>query len=313
MRVVFIGTPDFAIPPLESLILDGYQVVAVYTQPDQPAGRGRPLVYSAVKRAALDFKLPVLQPTNLKETSVLERLADFHPDVIVVAAFGQLLTESVLNLPRYGCINIHPSLLPRFRGPSPVAAAILAGDDFAGVTIMLMDKGLDTGPILARAQVPILDADNTASVTNKLSRIGAQLLIDVLPRWSGGEIKPQPQDEALATYSNPLSKEDGEMDWYRPAIELWRRVRAFYPWPGCYTRWQGRQLKIVEAVPLPGADNQIVGQVASLNEGGAAFGVNAGEGVLGILTVQLEGKRVMPAEEFLRGARQLIGAILPSD
>ncbi|MFH1032289.1 MAG: methionyl-tRNA formyltransferase [Chloroflexota bacterium] len=314
MRVVFMGTPDFAVPSLGSLILDGYQVLAVYTQPDQPAGRGRSLVYSVVKRAALDFKLPVLQPSNFKETGVLEQLTDFHPDVIVVAAFGQLLPESVLKLPRYGCINIHPSLLPRFRGPSPVAAAILADDDFTGVTIMLMDKGLDTGPVLAKAQVPILDADNTASLTSKLSRIGAQLLLDILPRWVGGEIKPQPQDETWATYSNPLTKEDGEIDWSRPAIELWRRLRAFYPWPGCYTKWQGKQLKIVEAVPLPEADNETVGQVVPLDKGGAAaFGINTGEGIIGILTVQLEGKRVMPAAEFLRGARQLIGAILPSD
>jgi len=313
LRVIFMGTPEFAISPLEHLIRNQYQVVAVYTQPDKPAGRGRSLVSSPLKRAALAWKLPVVQPVSLKDDEVVAQLAEFHPDVIVVAAFGQILPQSVLDISGCGCINIHPSLLPRFRGASPVAAAILAGDEFTGVSIMLMDRGLDTGPILARAQIPISVQDTTGSLTAKLSLIAAQLLLEVLPRWSRGELTPQPQSEAEATYSGSISKEEGEIDWCLPAVDIWRRVRAFQPWPGCYTRWRGRQLKVIEVVPLPAERALGVGQVVALTsatEPRAAFGVSTGEGVLGVLKVQLGGKRVMSAAEFLRGQRQFIGAIL---
>ena len=314
MRVIFMGTPEFAIPPLEHLILNQYQVVAVYTQPDKPAGRGRSLSATPLKRAALARKLPVVQPVSLKSAEVVAQLAKFHPEVIVVAAFGQILPQSVLDIPSCGCINIHPSLLPRFRGVSPVAAAILAGDEFTGVSIMLMDRGLDTGPVLARAQIPISAQDTTGSLTAKLSLIAAQLLLEILPRWSRGELTPHPQSGAEATYSGSISKEEGEVDWRLPAIDIWRRVRAFQPWPVCYTGWQERQLRIIEAVPLPAIKALEVGQVVALTsaaESKAAFGVSTGEGILGVLKVQLEGKRAMSAAEFLRGQRQFIGAILP--
>jgi methionyl-tRNA formyltransferase len=313
LRVIFMGTPEFAISPLEHLILNQYQVVAVYTQPDKPAGRGRFLVPSPLKRAALAWKLPVVQPVSLKGDEVVAQLVEFHPDVIVVAAFGQILPQSVLDISGCGCINIHPSLLPRFRGVSPVAAAILAGDEFTGVSIMLMDRGLDTGPILARAQIPISVQDTTGSLTAKLSLIAVQLLLEVLPRWSRDKLTAQPQSEVEATYSSPISKEEGEVDWRLPAVSIWRRVRAFQPWPGCYTRWQGRQLKIIEAVPLPAERALGVGQVVALTsatESTAAFGISTGEGILGVLKVQLEGKRAMSAAEFLMGQRQFIGAIL---
>jgi len=312
LRVVFMGTPEFALTSLQHLLLNQYQVVAVYTQPDRAAGRGRSPVSSPVKRAAMEWGLPVAQPASFKEAEAVAQLASFHPDVIVVAAFGQILPQSVLDIPRYQCINIHPSLLPRFRGASPVAAVILAGDEFTGVSIMLMDRGLDTGPVLAQAQVPISAQDTTGSLTAKLSLIAAQLLLEVLPRWTRGEITPRPQDESKASYSGEFSKNDGEIDWYLPAVDIWRRVRAFHPWPGCYTEWQGKQLKIIEAVPLPEGDKLEVGQVVALDKEGAAFGVNTGEGVLGILKVQLEGKRTMSSAEFLRGQRQLIGATLLS-
>jgi len=314
LRVIFMGTPEFAIPPLQHLVLNQYQVVAVYTQPDKPAGRGRSLVSSPLKRAALAWKLPVVQPVSLKSTEVVAQLAGFHPDVIVVAAFGQILPQSVLDIPGRRCINIHPSLLPRFRGASPVAAAILAGDEFTGVSIMLMDRGLDTGPILARAQIPILSQDTTGSLTAKLSLIAAQLLLEILPRWSRGELTPQPQNEAEAVYSGSISKEEGGVDWRLSAIDIWRRVRAFQPWPGCYTKWQERQLRIIEAVPLPAERALEAGQVVALTsatESKAAFGVSTGDGILGVLKVQLGGKRAMSAAEFLRGQRQFIGAILP--
>ena len=309
-----MGTPEFAIPPLKHLILNQYQVVAVYTRPDKPAGRGRSLSATPLKRAALAWKLPVVQPVSLKSAEVVTQLAKFHPEVIVVAAFGQILPQSVLDIPGCRCINIHPSLLPRFRGVSPVAAAILAGDEFTGVSIMLMDRGLDTGPVLARAQIPISAQDTTGSLTAKLSLIAAQLLLEILPRWSRGELTPQPQNEAEATYSRSISKAEGEIDWRLPAVGIWRRVRAFQPWPGCCTRWRGGQLKIIEAVPLPAIRALEVGQVVALTsavESKAAFGISTGEGILGVLRVQLEGKRAMSATEFLRGQRQFIGAILP--
>ena len=313
MRIVFMGTPEFAVPSLERLIGTQYQVVAVYTPPDRLAGRGRSLTSSPVKRVAVDHKLPVVQPASFREAEAVAQLAGLHPDVIVVAAFGQVLPQSVLDIPAYGCVNIHPSLLPKFRGASPVAAAILAGSVFTGVSIMLLDKGLDTGPVLARAQIPVSAQDTTGLLTAKLSLIAAQLLLEVLPRWLGGELTPQPQNEAEATFCGQVTKEEGEIDWSLPAVEIWRRVRAFHPWPGCYTRWQGRQLKIIEAVPLPGEGTLEAGQVVAVDRGGAVLGVNTGDGVLGILGVQLEGKRAMSADEFVRGQRRLIGASLPSD
>jgi len=310
LRIVFMGSPEFAVPSLEHLILERYQVVAVYTQPDRPAGRGRSLGATPVKRVAAARGLPVVQSVSLKKTEAVAQLADFRPDVIVVAALGQMLPPPVLSLPRYGCVNIHPSLLPRFRGASPIASAILAGDDFTGVSLMLLDEGMDTGPILGRAQIAISSQDTTGSLTAKLSLMAAQLLGEILPRWLGGEIEPQPQNDAEATCSALISKDEGEIDWHLPSVEIWRRVRAFQPWPGCYTSWQGKQLKIIEAVSLSGEGAAGVGQVVAVEGVEAGFGVGAGEGVLGALTVQLEGKRAMSAAEFLRGQRQFVGAVL---
>ncbi|MBI4283770.1 MAG: methionyl-tRNA formyltransferase [Chloroflexi bacterium] len=312
MRVVFMGTPEFAVPPLEHLMLNRYQVVAVYTQPDKTAGRGRALVASPVKKTALDWQLPVVQPVSFKDAEAVGQLADFHPDVIVVAAFGQILPRSVLALPAHGCINLHPSLLPKFRGASPIASAILAGSEFTGVSVMMMERGLDSGPVLARAQVAISDRDTTGSLTARLSRLAAPLLLEVLPGWMRKELIPRPQDESEATYCRAITKEEGEIDWHLSAVDIWRRVRAFQPWPGCYTRWQGRQLKIIEAMPLAGEKAFEVGQVVALHREGAVFGVNTEDGILGILSVQMEGKRAMSAAEFLRGQRQFIGATLPS-
>jgi methionyl-tRNA formyltransferase len=311
LRIVFMGTPEFAVPSLEHLMLNQYQVMAVYTQPDRPAGRGRALVSPPVKEAALRWQLPVLPPVSLKSAEALSRLAELHPDVIVVAAFGQILPQSVLDIPRYGCINIHPSLLPKFRGASPVASAILSGDEFTGVSIMLLDAGMDTGPVLTRAAVPVSPQDNTGSLTGKLSLVAAYLLQEALNGWWRREIVPRPQDEAAATYSARITKEAGEIDWHMSAVAIWRRVRAFNPWPGCYTRWQGRQLKIIEAVPIPGEGISEVGRVMAQPGSGAVAGVGTGDGILGLLQVQLEGKRAMSAAEFLRGQRDFIGAVLP--
>jgi methionyl-tRNA formyltransferase len=310
MRVVFMGTPVFAVPSLNYMVLNDYEVAAVYTQPDRPAGRGCNTAYSPVKQAALSLGLKVVQPDSLKKEEALEELSGFKPDIIVVAAFGQILTQSVLDLPEYGCLNIHPSLLPKYRGAVPVAASVLNGDSFAGVSIMLMDKGLDTGPVLSQAQIPVLGYDNTGILTDKLSLVGAHLLLEVLINWRKGEILPRPQDNTAASYFATVTREMGEIDWYQPAEVIWRRVRALYPWPGCFTRWQGKNLKIIEALPQSGGGDIGKGQVTVLPDGSA--GIGTGSGILKVITLQMEGKKPMSSIEFLRGQRQFAGAVLPS-
>ena len=310
MRIVFMGTPEFAVPSLEGLISNGYEVVAVYTQPDKAAGRGRVLEESTVKKMALRYNLNVLQPLNMKSAETRAQLAELRPDTIIVAAYGQILPQSVLEIPPFGCINIHPSLLPKYRGVAPVPAAILNGDEWTGVSIMLLDKGVDTGPVLTNVHVPILPQDTAGSLMEKLSHTGAQLLLDTLPGWFRKEIKPQPQNSADVSYTKMLTKEAGEIDWKMPAVQIWRRVRAYQPWPGCYTRWQGKQIKILEALPLRGEGIQEPGCVVVVKDSVASFGVVTGDGILGVIKVQLEGKKVIAAEEFLHGQRQFIGAIL---
>ena len=311
MRVVFMGTPEFAVPPLEQLVANRFQVGGVYTRPDKLSGRGLHAAAPPLKRAALSLELPVFQPDSLKDGATITELAALRPDVIVVAAYGQILPPAVLDIPRHGALNIHPSLLPRYRGPAPVAAAILAGGRFTGLSVMLMEPGLDCGPILSQAQVAIADTDTTATLTDKLSEVAAHMIQEVLIGWSRGELTPRPQDEARASYFGAISKEDGEIDWRLPAPDIWRRVRAYYPWPGGFTRWRGKRLRIIAATPLSRVAADEAGRVVVLDE--AAFGVQTGEGVLGVLGVQLEGKREMTSEEFLRGQRDFIGAVLPSD
>ena len=307
MRVVFMGSAELCVPTLE-LLIRGEHVVAVYTQPDRPAGRGRAPTFSPVKRVALEHGLEVLQHASFKEPGAVELLAELSPDVIVVAAFGIILPPEVLGIPPFGCINLHPSLLPRHRGPSPVQGAILAGDERTGVTIMLMDVGIDTGPILAQRMVAIEPGDNAGSLTERLAQIGAQLLEETLPLWFSRTIVPRPQPDEGATYTTLLSKADGEMNWLHSAVMLGRQVRAFHPWPGCYTWWQGRALKVLEAAPLPGGGGRL-GEVVSLE--GDVVGVQTGDGVLQLMRVQLEGRREMSAAEFARGQRTFIGSILP--
>lgn len=317
MRVVFMGTPGFAVAPLERLVAEGHDVAAVYTQPDRAAGRGRMVAASPVKLAALSLDLPVVQPDRLTEAGAGPQISGLRPDVVVVAAYGQLVPPAVLDVPVFGCVNIHPSLLPRYRGASPVPAAILNGDTFSGVSIMLLDQGWDTGPVLTRAQIPVADDDTTGSLTEKLSRIGADVLLDVLARLGRREVTPKPQNEACASYSSAIHKEAGEIDWSLPAVDVWRRVRAFQPWPGCYTRWRGRLLKVLRAVPLPpeeapGGDGVRAGTVVGVSWPGVGFGVVTGDGVLGVARVQAEGKRPVAAADFLRGQRVGRGEVLPS-
>jgi methionyl-tRNA formyltransferase len=309
VRTVFMGTPQFAVTILESLLSNSYRVVAVYTQPDKPAGRGRPVVSSPVKKLALERQIPIIQPETLEPSKVVDKLASFQPELIIVTAFGLLLPPEVLSLPEFACLSIHPSLLPRHRGPSPVTSAILCGDELTGATVMLMDAGFDTGPILAQEKVGIACADTTGSLGAKLADVGARLLLQTLPRWLGGDLKPQAQDESQATYSKLITSEDAEIDWGLSALELWRMVRAYTPWPGCYTWCQGKRLKIRGAVPLPHASNGEIGEVIALAQQ-PGIGVVTKKGILGLCQIQLEGKREMPATDFVRGKRDFIGCVL---
>lgn len=307
-RVIFMGTPQFAVPTLLALD-DQHEVVGVVTQPDRPAGRGRKIMMSPVKEAALAWDLPVYQPETLRSPQAVEHLAAWEPEVIVVAAFGQILQTPVLDLPPHGCLNVHASLLPRYRGAAPIPAALLAGDPVTGVTIMRMDEGLDTGPVLAQAEYSIAPRETSASLTERLASLGARLLVEALPGWIGGEIQAQPQDDAAATYCRPLKKADGYLDWHQAATYLDRQVRACDPWPGAYTTWQGQRLRVLRARPRSewqGSGQP--GKVVQLEPVG--LGVITGEGVLELLEVQLAGKKPMAADHFARGQRELAGGSL---
>lgn len=304
-----MGTPQFAATILESLLQNCCQVLAVYTQPDKPAGRGHRVALSPVKRLALAGDIPVMQPESLKSGEVVKELASFQPDLIVVAAFASILSAEVLALPAFGALNIHPSLLPRHRGAAPVANAILCGDESTGVTVMLMDSGMDTGPIVAQEQVGISAADTTGSLTSRLADVGADLLLRALPKWLGGELRPQAQDESRATYSKAITAEDAEIDWRLSAVELWRRGRAYNPWPGSYTWWRTRRLKIHEAMPFDGAAGGEPGEVIAL-AAPHGVGVVTGQGILALRHVQLEGKQTMAVSDFVRGKSDFVGSVL---
>jgi methionyl-tRNA formyltransferase len=308
-RLVFMGTPEFAVPVLEALV-GQYQVVAVVTQPDRATGRGRRVKPSPVKKTALAHDLPLLQPPSLRRPEAAAELRELAPDVIVVAAFGQILPPEVLAIPPHGCLNVHASLLPRYRGGSPIAAAILAGEEQTGVTLMLMDEGMDTGPILAQAECKIEPQDTTGTLSVKLAHLGADLLVETLPRWLDGRIAPQPQDDSLATYCRIINKKDGLLDWSLPATALWLRVRAYHPWPGTYTYWQGKLLKILRARPVAiGPSGEELGRVISLDDGVA---VVTGTEALLLEEIQLAGKKALAVQEFIRGRRDFIGSVLGS-
>lgn len=297
-RIVFMGSPEFSLPAL-SLLAESYEIAGVVTQPDRPAGRGRSPKPPPVKHLAEQLGLPVIQPERLKAPEAMAQLQAWRPDLIVVAAYGQILRPAVLDLPRMGCINIHGSLLPRWRGAAPVQAAILNGDSETGVSIMCMDPGVDTGPILSLRSVPILPGETAGSLGKRLAELGASLLIETLPAYLDGMCIPQAQDETRATYAPMIKKEDGELDFSQPAEDLARRVRAFNPWPGTYMTWQGQLLKVHAASAAPATSSQ---PGLRLTLAGLP-GVGTAAGVLLLETVQPAGKKPMPGNDFLRGAR----------
>jgi methionyl-tRNA formyltransferase len=309
IRVVFLGTPEFAVPSLRALHASPQtEVVLVVTQPDRPAGRGRRLTPSAVKAFALEHGLPVYQPERLRGPDVLERLRAADADLFVIAAYGQILRQAVLDIPRHGCLNVHPSLLPRHRGSAPIPAAILAGDEMTGVTIMLTDRGMDTGPILAQEVVPLGREETTASLTPQLAERGADLLLRTIPSWVAHDISPKPQDEAEATLSRQFTKDDGILDWSRSSLDLERQVRALNPWPRAHTFANRKRLLVLLARALDDAVPGTPGTVAAGAE--KAFLVATGEGALRLDLVQPEGGRGVSGQQYLGNNPGLVGARL---
>lgn len=296
MRSIFAGTPEFALPALRALARSSYDVVAVFTQPDRPAGRGRKLQSSPVKRVATELGLPVYQPVTLRTREIEQKLANLNADIMIVAAYGLILPKVVLDAPRLGCINIHASLLPRWRGAAPIARAILAGDKQTGVTIMQMSPGLDAGDILITRGTPIADTDTAASVHDRLATMGADAMLDALAGIENGALTREPQDEAHATYAAKLSKAEAEIDWTQSAEAVSRQVRALNPWPVAQTRYQGAPLRIWCAIALDAAPTAQPGSVITVSKQGAD--VATADGVLRLIQVQLPGRRPVSAARF---------------
>ncbi|MBA2678092.1 MAG: methionyl-tRNA formyltransferase [Ktedonobacteraceae bacterium] len=322
LRIVYMGTPYFAIPALEALIAksapgallpQGLEIVTVITRPDKPAGRGREVVFSPVKQSALAHNIPVEQPGSFKKAENSDALATYSADLYIVAAFGQILPQKVLDQPQHGTLNIHASLLPRYRGADPIAETIVQGERETGVSIMLLDAGIDTGPVLLSKSMSLTGEETTGSLTEQLAELGAQALLETLPLWIAGKIAPQPQDNDRATHTHLLKKEDGEIVWSLPAAALARKVRAYQPWPTAFTHWRGKVLKFLAAHPLGvELDTTIQPGTVSVQEeaGHTVIAVATGSGLLLVTQLQLEGKKALSSEEFLRGYNHIVGEIL---
>ena len=301
MRILFAGTPEFAVPSLLTLCGSPHEVIALLSMPDRPRGRSRKPVWPETKKVAMEHGVPVFQPQDLKTPEFKETLKSLSPDLIAVAAYGKILPATVLDAPPLGCVNVHASLLPSYRGAAPINWAIAKGEKKTGVTIMQIDEGLDTGDILAQREVRIGDEETAEQLSKRLSRDGAQLLLETVDRIAKNEISPVKQDPAVATYAPLLSRKDGEVDWNRDAEEIRNLVRAMTPWPCAHTTLGGKNLKILRALSGPGQGEP--GEIVSV--GGESLDVATGNGILQILSLQIEGGRIMDASEFMRGRRDL--------
>ena len=308
MRIVFMGTPDFSVPVLEALVQEGHEVVQVVTQPDKPKGRGKSVLMTPVKEKALALGLPVWQPERIRRPEAVEQLKELAPDVIVVVAFGQILSRQVLDIPRLGCVNVHASLLPKYRGAAPIQWAILDGETCTGVTTMLMDEGIDTGDMLEKMEVPIAPDETGGSLHDKLSRAGAELIRSTLRRLEAGTLVPEPQTEEGTCYARMLTKTMGDIDWNMDTAAIERLIRGLNPWPSAYTHLDGRTLKIWKAQVREGNPEGVCGQI--VETGRDSISVKTGNGVLVLQEVQLEGKKRMDAGAFLRGFPLKAGTVL---
>ncbi|URN93278.1 MAG: methionyl-tRNA formyltransferase [Candidatus Pristimantibacillus lignocellulolyticus] len=310
MRIVFMGTPTFAVPSLRALIEEGYNVVAVVSQPDRPKGRKKVLTPPPVKEVALELGLPVLQPERMRSEEAVAEVASYSPDLIITAAYGQILPKAVLDLPKFGCINVHGSLLPRYRGGAPIQRSIINGEAETGVTIMYMAVGLDTGDMLSRVALPITDEDNSGTMFDKLSIAGAQLLKETLPPLLAGELPAVAQNEAEATYASNLTREDERIDWSKSARSIFNQVRGLSPMAGAFTYLNNEPFKIWACKPLSSQSDAAVGTIIAASPEGIT--VQTGAGQLLLTHVQPAGKRMMDVADWLQGARAIIGVELVS-
>lgn len=309
MRVIFMGTPDFAVGTLEEIIKAGHEVVLVVTQPDKPKGRGKALQYPPVKECAISHGIEVFQPTRIKATENIDYLAKYQPDIIIVAAFGQILPKAILDMPQYGCINVHASLLPKYRGAAPIQWAVINGDEITGVTTMRMDIGLDTGDMIAKREVRISENETGGSLFDKLSAVGAQLCVETMDMIEKGTAEYTPQDNQLATHTSVIEKELGNIDWEKSAIAIERLIRGLNPWPSAYTYLEdGKMLKIWSAKVVSNTTDYEPGCIVKITKN--ALEVQAKDGVLSLLEVQLQGKKRMEIDAFLRGYQLKEGSFL---
>lgn len=299
MKIVFMGTPDFAVEALKAIIQAGHEVMCVVTQPDKPKGRGKEMQFTPVKQCALEHQIPVLQPVKVREAESVEALRAFGADIFVVAAFGQILPKELLVMPKYGCVNIHASLLPKYRGAAPIQWAVINGEKESGVTIQQMGEGVDTGDILLKRAVALDNKETGESLYDKLSRLGAELIVEVLPEIEAGKVIPEKQEEALSTHVGKITKAMGLIDWNKSAEELERLVRGLNSWPSAYTFLRGKTLKIWEAEVLEEKEDGEPGSVDAVTKTNVI--VNTGEGKLALTSVQLEGKKRMEVKDFLLG------------
>jgi methionyl-tRNA formyltransferase len=306
--IIFMGTPDFAVPSLDLLSQEGYNVALVVTQPDRPKGRGRQLVAPPIKAKALALNLEILQPSTLKSQEFTDQIKSIQPDFFVVIAFGHILSQKILQLPKFGAINIHASLLPKYRGPAPIQWAIINGDSQTGATTMFMDKGMDTGNILLTKKEPILLDDTAATLHDRLANIGADLLIKTLMDYAAHKLKPIPQDHSKATYAPLLKKQDGHIDWQRPAEELEPFIRGVTPWPGAFTFHNETRLKLFKATPISGSVSEAAGTI--LKTFPDELRVATGKGILSIVEIQGPSGKRLGVADFLRGYRLPPGTIL---
>ncbi|MGP9832100.1 methionyl-tRNA formyltransferase [Marinobacter sp. NSM] len=304
MRIVFAGTPDFAATALKALLEAGYNLVGVYSQPDRPAGRGRKLMPSPVKQVALDAGIPVFQPVSLKPEDAQQELAALKPDVMIVAAYGLILPKAVLDIPTHGCLNIHASLLPRWRGAAPIQRAIAAGDAETGITIMQMDEGLDTGDMLLKTSTPIHADDTGGSLHDRLADMGGKAIVEALVQLANSELAPDPQNDADANYAHKLSKEEGHIDWSRSAIEIERLIRAFNPWPGTFTDLGEQRIRLHQASALDQSSDKLPGTVISREREGVE--VACGTGTLKVTSVQLPGSKAQSITDLINGGKQVL-------
>ena len=301
LKIIFAGTPDFAARHLDALLASEHQVVAVFTQPDRPAGRGNKLTPSPVKVLAQSNDIPVFQPKSLRPEESQQLVANLQADIMVVVAYGLILPKAVLDMPRLGCINVHGSLLPRWRGAAPIQRALWAGDSETGVTIMQMDVGLDTGDMLYKLACPVTAEDTSATLYNKLAQLGPQGLLDTLSQLADGRAHPEKQDEALANYAEKLSKEEARLNWQLPAMQLERCIRAFNPWPMSFFNIDDQPIKVWQASVLPHADKQ-PGEIIQADKQGIQ--IATAEGVLNLLQLQPAGKKPMSAQDLLNSRRE---------